>query len=112
MITRTLMRAYLPLIGLMASWVVMLGFILVVWFVFNTGPGFEGGLKSQTTLGSQIWGFPLGMGAVMLVGCEIRSHMRIAMGYPTPGSASWASPSGSCRSRCSKTATRRSCRTR
>lgn len=80
-ITRTLMRSYLPLIGLMASWVVMLGFILFMWFFLNAGPGFEGGLKYQTTLGSLIGGFLLGMGAVMLVGCEIRSYMRIGMGY-------------------------------
>jgi uncharacterized membrane protein YedE/YeeE len=80
-ITRTLMRSYLPLIGLMASWVVMLGFILFVWFVFGTGPGFEGALKYQTTLGSILGGLLLGSGAVMLVGCEIRSYMRIGMGY-------------------------------
>jgi hypothetical protein len=32
-------------------------------------------------MGSLIGGLLLGMGAVMLIGCEIRSYMRIGMGY-------------------------------
>ncbi len=80
-ITRTLMRGYLPLIGIVASWVVMLGFIVIVWFGFDIGPAFVGKLKYQTTAGNLIGGLLLGMGAVMLIGCEIRSYMRIGMGY-------------------------------
>lgn len=80
-ITRTLMRSYLPLIGIFASWVVMLGFIMLAWLFFDAGPGFAGSLKYQTTVGNLIGGLFLGAGAVMLVGCEIRSYMRIGMGY-------------------------------
>lgn len=80
-ITRTLMRSYLPMIGLMAHWVVMLGFILFAWIFFDVGPAFSGSLKYQTTAGNLIGGVLLGMGAVMLIGCEIRSYMRIGMGY-------------------------------
>lgn len=80
-ITRTLMRSYLPLIGIMASWVVMLGFIMIAWVFFDTGPAFSGSLKYQTTMGNLIGGLFLGAGAVMLIGCEIRSYMRIGMGY-------------------------------
>ncbi len=80
-ITRTLMRGYLPLIGIVASWVVMLGFIMVVWTLFDVGPAFSGALKYQTTVGNIIGGLFLGAGAVMLIGCEIRSYMRIGMGY-------------------------------
>lgn len=80
-ITRTLMRSYLPLIGIVASWVVMLGFIMLAWMFFDTGPAFSGSLKYQTTAGNLIGGLFLGAGAVMLVGCEIRSYMRIGMGY-------------------------------
>ncbi|VAV93634.1 FIG01165415: hypothetical protein [hydrothermal vent metagenome] len=80
-ITRTLMRSYLPLVGIMASWVVMLGFIMLAWIFFDTGPAFAGSLKYQTTLGNLIGGLFLGAGAVMLIGCEIRSYMRIGMGY-------------------------------
>jgi len=80
-ITRTLMRSYLPLIGLMAHWVVMLGFIVIAWILFDVGPGFSGALKYQTTAGNLIGGVLLGLGAVMLIGCEIRSYMRLGMGY-------------------------------
>ncbi len=80
-ITRTLMRSYLPLIGIMASWVVMLGFMMLAWLFFDAGPAFSGSLKYQTTAGNLIGGLFLGAGAVMLVGCEIRSYMRIGMGY-------------------------------
>lgn len=80
-ITRTLMRSYLPMIGLMAHWVVMLGFIVIAWIVFDVAPGFSGALKFQTTAGNLIGGVLLGLGAVMLIGCEIRSYMRIGMGY-------------------------------
>ncbi len=80
-ITRTLMRSYLPVIGIVASWVVMLSFMMLAWIFFNAGPGFAGSLKYQTTAGNLIGGLFLGAGAVMLIGCEIRSYMRIGMGY-------------------------------
>ncbi|WP_197722104.1 YeeE/YedE thiosulfate transporter family protein [Sulfuriflexus mobilis] len=80
-ITRTLMRSYLPMIGLMAHWVVMLGFVVFAWILFDVAPGFSGALKFQTTAGNLIGGVLLGLGAVMLIGCEIRSYMRIGMGY-------------------------------
>lgn len=80
-ITRTLMRSYLPMIGLMAHWVIMLGFIVIAWVFFDVGPAFSGSLKYQTTAGNLIGGTLLGLGAVMLIGCEIRSYMRIGMGY-------------------------------
>ncbi len=79
-ITRTLMRGYLPIIGLAASWVLTGAFIWVGWTV-GAQPGFEGAVKYQLTAGSIIGGFLLGLGAVMLIGCEIRSYMRIGMGY-------------------------------
>lgn len=80
-ITRTLMRGYLPLIGITASWVVMLAFIWGAWALFDINPGFEGSLKYQLTAGSVIGGLLLGAGAVLLIGCEIRSYMRIGLGY-------------------------------
>jgi len=80
-ITRTLMRGYLPIIGLTATWVVMLAFIVPVWIFTGVAPGFESGIKEQLTLGNVIGGVLLGMGAVMLIGCEIRSYMRVGLGY-------------------------------
>jgi len=79
-ITRTLMRGYLPIIGLAASWVLTAAFIWVGWNL-GASPGFEGSLKYHLTAGSIIGGFLLGLGAVLLIGCEIRSYMRIGMGY-------------------------------
>ena len=80
-ITRSLMRGYVPMIGVAASWVVMLSFILGAWVFFDIKPGFEDGLKEQFTAGNLAGGLLLGMGAVLLIGCEIRSYMRIGLGY-------------------------------
>lgn len=80
-ITRTLMKAYLPAIGLAATWVVMLAFIVPAWLFFGVHPGFEEGIKYQLTLGNVIGGLLLGIGSVLLIGCEIRSYMRLGLGY-------------------------------
>ncbi|MBE3591709.1 MAG: YeeE/YedE family protein [Thermoanaerobacter sp.] len=80
-ITRVLMRGYLPMIGIVTTWVIMLAFILIGWIFFGAHPGFEEGIKEQLTFGNVIGGFLLGMGAVLLIGCEIRTYMRIGLGY-------------------------------
>lgn len=80
-ITRTLMRSYLPLIGIFAHWVVLLAFVVLAWILFDASPGFVGSITYQLTVGNLIGGLLLGMGAVMLVGCEVRSYMRLGMGY-------------------------------
>lgn len=80
-ITRTLMRSYAPIIGISAHWVVMLGFILLAWSFFGVEPGFAGKVKYSLTYGNFIGGLLLGMGAVLLIGCEIRSYMRLGLGY-------------------------------
>ena len=80
-ITRTLMRSYAPFIGIATHWVVMLAFILVAWVFFGAAPAFAGKVKYSLTAGNFIGGFLLGMGAVLLIGCEIRSYMRLGMGY-------------------------------
>ena len=80
-ITRTLMRSYAPIIGIATHWVVMLAFILIAWIVMGVNPGFSGGVKYSLTAGSFIGGLLLGIGAVTLIGCEIRSYMRLGLGY-------------------------------
>jgi len=80
-ITRTLMRSYAPLIGIAAHWILMLGFILLAWVIWDVPPAFAGKVKYSLTYGNFIGGFLLGMGAVLLIGCEIRSYMRLGMGY-------------------------------
>ncbi len=80
-ITRTLMRSYSPIIGVVTTWVLMLGFMLVAWTFFGISPKLGTGLKAGLTVGNFLGGLSLGFGAVTLIGCEIRSYMRIGMGY-------------------------------
>lgn len=80
-ITRTLMRSYAPLIGIATHWIVMLAFILFAWIALGIDPAFAGKVKYSLTAGSFIGGLLLGIGAVTLIGCEIRSYMRLGVGY-------------------------------
>lgn len=80
-ITRTLMRSYAPIIGIATHWVVMLAFVIFAWVFLNVSPAFVGSVKYSLTAGSFIGGLFLGIGAVTLIGCEIRSYMRLGMGY-------------------------------
>lgn len=80
-ITRTLMRSNAPIIGVVTTWVLMLLFVLIAWSFFNISPALGTGLKAGLTAGNFVGGLFLGFGAVTLIGCEIRSYMRIGMGY-------------------------------
>ena len=80
-ITRTLMRSYAPIIGIATHWVVMLAFIIIAWVFLGAEPAFAGKVKYSLTAGSFIGGLLLGIGAVTLIGCEIRSYMRLGIGY-------------------------------
>ena len=80
-ITRTLFKGLLPLQGVTAAWIVTLGGIILFWGFFGFKHGFSGSVKYQLTAGVPIGGFLLGAGAVLLVGCEIRSYMRLGLGY-------------------------------
>jgi len=80
-ITRTLMRSNSPIIGVVTTWVIMLVFMLIAWAFFNVSPALGTGLKAGLTAGNFVGGLFLGFGAVTLIGCEIRSYMRIGMGY-------------------------------
>ncbi len=80
-ITRTLFKGLLPLQGVTAAWIITLFGILVFWGLLGYKHGFSGSVKYQLTAGVPIGGFLLGAGAVLLIGCEIRSYMRLGMGY-------------------------------
>ena len=80
-ITRTLMRSYAPMIGVTTSWVLLTGFLVLAWSLTGISPELGAGVKKGFTAGNIIGGFSLGVGAVTLIGCEIRSYMRIGMGY-------------------------------
>lgn len=80
-ITRTLMRSYAPMIGVVTTWVLMLVFMLFAWTFFGVSPALGSNVKAGLTAGNFLGGLFLGFGAVTLIGCEIRSYMRIGMGY-------------------------------
>ncbi len=80
-ITRTLMKGLLPLQGLLASIVLTGVFAVGAWVLFNVPLGFQSPVKNQLSWISLLGGFFLGFGAVALVGCEIRSYMRLGLGY-------------------------------
>lgn len=80
-ITRTLMRSYNPIIGVTTSWVLLTAFLLLAWTLTGVSPALGDGVKKGLTVGNFLGGFSLGLGAVTLIGCEIRSYMRIGMGY-------------------------------
>ncbi len=80
-ITRVLFKGLLPLQGVMAAWVITLGAVIFFWGFLGYKHGFSGSVKYQLTAGVPIGGFLLGAGAVLLVGCEIRSYMRLGLGY-------------------------------
>ncbi|MBT3280081.1 MAG: YeeE/YedE family protein [Campylobacteraceae bacterium] len=80
-ITKTLFRGMMPLVGISAMWVVVSIFMIITWGFFEYQHGFTGSIKYALTAGVPVGGFILGMGAVLLIGCEIRSYMRIGLGY-------------------------------
>jgi len=80
-ITRTLMRSYTPMIGVATSWVILTAFLLIAWSASGVSPALGSGVKKGLTAGNFLGGLSLGIGAVTLIGCEIRSYMRIGMGY-------------------------------
>ena len=80
-ITRTLMRSYAPMVGVVTTWVIMLVFMIIAWSFFGVSPALGNSVKAGLTAGNFLGGLFLGFGAVTLIGCEIRSYMRIGMGY-------------------------------
>ncbi len=80
-ITRTLFKGLLPLQGVVAAWVITLAGIIFFWGFLGYKHGFSGSVKYQLTAGVPIGALLLGAGAVLLIGCEIRSYMRLGLGY-------------------------------
>lgn len=80
-ITRTLFKGLMPLQGLMASIVLTGVFVVGAWLLFGIKLGFQEPVKNQLTTASLVGGLLLGAGAVMLIGCEIRSYMRLGLLY-------------------------------
>lgn len=80
-ITRTLFKGLLPLQGVLASLAITGIFAVGAWVLFDVKLGFQKEFKNQLDIASMIGGLLLGAGAVLLIGCEIRSYMRVGLGY-------------------------------
>lgn len=80
-ITRTLFKGLIPLQGVLASLALTGIFAVGAWVLFDIPLGFQSPVKNQLSGASLLGGLLLGAGAVMLIGCEIRSYMRLGLGY-------------------------------
>lgn len=80
-ITRTLFKGLLPLQGVLAALAITGVFAVGAWVLFDIPLGFQRPFKNQLDVASIIGGLLLGAGSVMLIGCEIRSYMRVGLGY-------------------------------
>jgi len=82
-ITRTLFKGLLPLQWVAAMWVIVSIFVLITVYFLGMKHGFTDPTKYKFYLTAwvPIGGFFLGFGAVLLIGCEIRSYMRLGMLY-------------------------------
>ncbi len=80
-ITRTLFKGLLPLQGLLLSIVITGIFAVGAWVLFGVNLGFQSPVKNQLNWAAMLGGLLLGAGSVALIGCEIRSYMRLGLGY-------------------------------
>ena len=82
-ITRTLFKGLLPLQWVAAMWVIVSVFVLITVYFLGMKHGFTDPTKYKFYLTAWVpfGGFFLGFGAVLLIGCEIRSYMRLGMLY-------------------------------
>lgn len=80
-ITQTLFKGMLPLIGVMTAIVITNLFVLVAWIGYGIPLGHHIPVKDQLNFGHLAGAAMLGLGAVALIGCEIRSYMRLGLLY-------------------------------
>lgn len=80
-ITQTLFRGMFPFIGVMTAIVITNLFIVIAWIGFGIPLGHHILIKDQLNLGHVVGAAMLGFGAVALIGCEIRSYMRLGLLY-------------------------------
>ena len=82
MASHAMLRGLLPLQGLMVSIVVFNLYILGAWFFgFGTIPNAAG--EAGLYWGHLLGGPLLSMGAVFMIGCEVRTYARLGLGYGT-----------------------------
>jgi len=85
-ITQTMMRGLMPFAGLLVAILMLNITILITWI------GFDWYIPIVVEAGRYKWGFHLGhliggpllgIGSVLMIGCEIRTYARTGMGYLT-----------------------------
>lgn len=85
-ITRTMFTGLMPFVGLMIAVLMLNIAILVTWMGFGWPIPIvveAGAYKWGFHLGHLVGGALLGMGSVLMLGCEIRTYARTGMGYMT-----------------------------
>ncbi|WP_088188002.1 MULTISPECIES: YeeE/YedE thiosulfate transporter family protein [unclassified Desulfosporosinus] len=80
-ITQTLFKGMFPFIGVMTAIVITNVFIIIAWIGYGIPLGHHILIKDQLNIGHLLGGAMLGFGAVALIGCEIRSYMRLGLLY-------------------------------
>lgn len=81
-VTRSLMKGLLPLHGVLAAMVITSAFAVTAWLLFGVPLGYQQSpAKDMLNWSGVIGGLLLGAGAVFLIGCEIRTYMRLGLGY-------------------------------
>ncbi len=80
-ITQTLFKGMFPFIGVITAIVITNIFVLIAWIGFGIPLGHHIAVKDQLNLGHLLGAAMLGFGAVALIGCEIRSYMRLGLLY-------------------------------
>lgn len=81
-VTRSLMKGLLPLHGVLAAMLLTSAFAMAAWLLFDIQLGYQQSPAKDMLNGSGlIGGLLLGSGAVFLIGCEIRTYMRLGLGY-------------------------------
>lgn len=80
--TYRMFRSMLPLQGFMVAIVTLNLFILVSW-IWGDGSIPNASGEAGLYLGHILGGPLLGMGAVMMIGCEVRTYARLGLGYST-----------------------------
>ncbi|MDI6879858.1 MAG: YeeE/YedE thiosulfate transporter family protein [Desulfitobacteriaceae bacterium] len=80
-ITQTLFKGMFPFVGVITAIVITNLFMVVAWIGFGIPLGHHILIKDQLNLGHVVGAAMLGFGAVALIGCEIRSYMRLGLFY-------------------------------
>lgn len=80
--TYTMFRSFLPLQGFMVA-IVMLNLFILIWSQLGYGSIPNASGEAGLYWGHLLGGPLLAMGAVLMIGCEVRTYARLGLGYGT-----------------------------